>query len=390
MTLASLNKVVLDSIDFVERADYVSFDPFDALTNPLLNKVTSNSILLRRSSIQLNAKFHFNVRFLGMKKMVHTKTISDMLSVYSLLYQRTGNPESLKKAKIMLEKLMAVRIETSKGIGWGLNFPYTTRFTNAKVDTPNLYNIVNSTNALLDYWTVSHKDEILKEVSPILNFIETELGAIEIDKDNLCYQYYPHLNIHAYNVNALLAALFVRINCSLKKEIVPQSKITRLLRFIKTHQNNDGSWYYTDESKGKWVDGFHTGFILESLASIQHTTQQYDLLDSLTKGFEYYKRFMFSSESVPMYYPGKLYPIESQNCAQAIQTIANCARYLKLDEKEFLSHIIEKVLKYLYDEAGFFFYKKGKYLLNRNIYFRWSQTPMILALLYSINYLENK
>ncbi|MPN39540.1 hypothetical protein SDC9_187068 [bioreactor metagenome] len=100
---------------------------------------------------------------------------------------------------------------------------------------------------------------------------------------------------------------------------------------------------------------------------------------------------MFSEEGIPKYYNHSLYPIESQNCAQAIQTLAKISDYLdnSNEVKQLLEKAIEQTILFLYKkEQGEFRYKKSRLFNYNQVYFRWSQAPMILALLNAKNTLS--
>jgi len=101
MNPTKLRTIIQNSIEFVEKEEYLSFDPFDALTSPIIERITANNAISRRIATQLNARLLLSFRFLGMKRMMHTKTISDMPSAYSLLANHSGEEEHLLKAAKM-------------------------------------------------------------------------------------------------------------------------------------------------------------------------------------------------------------------------------------------------------------------------------------------------
>jgi hypothetical protein len=314
-----------------------------------------------------------------------------MLSVYSMMYQRTSDEKYLDRAKDMFQRLWGKRIEVEKGIGWGLCFPYTTRFTNAGSDIPNLYNTINATHSIMDYCEICQEIELKSVVSKVINLILEYLGVIYESEKIAWIRYYPNqTSMPTPNVNATAAALFVRINFILKEEIIERSLIDKLLNFVSKAQNEDGSWYYTTTPNGKWIDGFHTGFILESLALIKYLDSGYSIENTLKKGSQFFLTDLFDAESIPKFFHNQTYPIESQNSAQAIQTLAKLILYDNQNLNSKLNNTVDKVVSVLYNENGFFYHKKTKLLTYKLFYGRWSQTPMIMALLYStkINFIE--
>lgn len=377
---------IIKSIEYIEKKQYLSYDVYDALSSKFLDKILKKFIFLKRVAIQINARSFFNLRpLIGVEKTIHTKTISDLLSIYTMMYNRTKQDHYRLKAFEMFELLWERRIEVEDGFGWGLNYPYATRFTNADKNTPNLYNTINATHSIIDFYETFHSIEIEKIIDPVLYFILQYLGCVDETETISWLRYYPkQTGMPTPNVNATSASLFVRIN-SLFENKIEVSLITKLLNFVKASQNSDGAWYYTTTENGKWIDGFHTGFILESLALIKFIAPQYDVDEMLAKGSEFFLSDLIDSNNIPKYFHTNTYPIESQNCAQCIQTLAKLIIYDKQQLDQKLNDTISVVNKILYDKKGYFYHKKSKYLKHKRYYARWSQTAMILSLLFSLN-----
>jgi len=385
MDIKEIDKIIQDSIRFIQQKEYRSYDVYDALTNPLINKITKGRLLLRRVFIQLNALSPLSFRFLGMKAIVHTKTLSDMLSVYSLMYAETKEKGWLEKAESIYQRLLDVRLETTDGIAWGLRFPYTSRFVDASEQTPNLYNTACSALAILDYYEANPSDDIKNKLLRVIDFIFNTLEVTKEEQGVAWIRYYPNQTRPIYNVNAMVGSFFVRINHLFNEEIVKEDIIAGIINLLKLGQNPNGSWYYSSTEKGMWVDGFHTGFLLESLASIYNINKDESLGAILKKGFEFFRENLLSKTLIPKYFDNKLYPIEAQNCAQAIQTLAICSRCLGSDNKKELSAVIQNVNHYLYNPKGFYYFKKGRVFTNRQYFMRWCHTPMVLALVHAKN-----
>jgi hypothetical protein len=366
--------IIKDCESFIQSKNYESFDIFDALTCSWINFLTQKSVFLRRVAIQINARSPFNLHWLGMRKMQHTKTISDMLWLYSL--QTSSRNES--QIKLLLDNLIA-RAVTGKLV-WGLNFNYATRFTNACPETPNLYNTCTVGLAITECFEKYDLD---------LNMLETMYKDLcntfeFINEGNKgFFIYYPGQKHPTYNVNALALYLFSRINFVSKKEIVPQDKIKRMVNLIVSEQLEDGSWFYSRSSKGEWVDGFHSGFIIESLIYTFNSGMNVseELHVSINKAIEFYLSKMFTSEGYPKYFDySDKYPVECQNIAQAIQTLSLIKEYTEFNVDDLLDSLVKNTINDLYSGKGYFYYKKERYYLYKQNYFRWSTAPILVSL----------
>lgn len=382
----NISNIITQCLMFIEKRNYVSYDPFDALTNPLINAITKPSLLLRRIAIQINSKSPVDIHWLGMKKLLHTKTISDLLWYYSV----GENTEQDKVNKFFLQLLS---LKNKYGFGWGLNFPYTSRFINADADMPNLYNTINSGIAVCysyHHLTDENKLSAKTAIAGITEFIETQLGYVD-EGEKGWYLYYPGQKYPTYNVNAL-ALYFLAFSLKLgvgNLELI-KKRIVALCRLLCDEQNEDGSWVYSRSPKGGWVDGFHSGFVVESLAFVLKERTEIDgLQETVRKGWDYFVNKMFTEEGYPKYFAGSgRYPIEAQNCAQAIQTISNIGMWLSWHERELLERVVKISVQNLYNKKGFFYHQKTKFLTYKTPYIRWSVSPMILALEYARKYLK--
>ena len=375
-----IESVLFKTNEFIKRENYISYDLFDALTSKWVNFITKKSDFLRRVAIQINSKSPLNLHGLGMKKMVHTKLVSDLLWYNSL-------DKNLNECESNFVLLFGLK-NTGKSSVWGLNFPYTSRFINADKNTPNIYNTTTTGIAICEYYLINKDDKLKDLIIEIVNSLY-DVFKFKDEGDKGWFSYYPGQKAPTYNVNALTAYFLSKANFILSNEIVDKLMIEKIINLLIEEQNEDGSWYYSRLAKGKWIDGFHSGFIIESLAFVySHGFKSEKLLKCLNKSWSFYISEMFTKEGFPKYFDksGK-YPIEAQNCAQAIQTIATVGLWLNWDEKELLEKVIENSITNLYDSKGYFRYKKFKYFSYRQSYLRWSTSPMMVALKYSEIYL---
>jgi hypothetical protein len=380
-----IEKIIFDSILHIENKTYQSYDLFDALTCDWINKVTNKSDILRRIAIQVNAKSPINLHSVGMKKLTHTKLISDLLWTLSL-------NNFTNKTIPIYHKLIDLKCNNNYSV-WGLNFPYTSRFINADSKTPNIYNTASSGLSLCEFYNIDIplKGEIETNITEIIDAI-FQVFSFNDENTKGWFAYYPKQQSPTYNVNALTAYFLCKANETLKKECVSKEIIEKLINLLIEEQNLDGSWFYSRSSKGKWIDGFHSGFIIESLAYVySHGFKSEKLNNTLKRAWNYYIKNLFTEEGLPKYFSnGNKFPIEAQNCAQAIQTISLVGIWLDWNQRELLEKVIQLTIKFLYNPNGYFYYKKTRIFTYKQSYLRWSTAPMLVAFSYANLYLNNQ
>lgn len=371
-----ISKRIKQLENYFDAKGIESFDPYDGINTPLRFLLFNNNLLERilQQGIRL---FPFNVRsVIGIKKMLHTKIVSDLLSANSILYKKTNDAEYLRKAQLLYKNLEEIGINSRNGIGWGLNFNFTTRFVQADKTTPNLFQTINALHSLIDFYEVDN-DEGVKEITKNgFSFILRDLKYT--DKDNsICWNYWKGLETQIYNVNGLIIGLLSRASKIIFIENV-ENLINRTINFLKQGQNEDGSWYYSQGDKANFVDGFHTGYILEGLSIAKLNGFAIDE-DMFTKGVEFYLKNLFQKNNLPKYYNNSVYPIDGQNCAQALQTLFYLKK-LNLVEQNFVESVFLKVDKALWNEHGYYNYMKTKMQVYKTPMNRWVNAPMYLSL----------
>ena len=375
-----LETIVSSCLSHIEEVNYFSYDLFDALTCPWLNSLTKMNTLVRRIVIQLSAKSVIDFHWIGMKQMQHTKTISDSLWAICLL--STAEIESQEK----IEKICNLLLEKkSKSFYvWGLNFPYATRFIDASENMPNLYNTCTAGIAISHYCDLTKRridllEKIYWDICNVFEYIDEGSKGFFI--------YYPGQKHPTYNVNALALYLFSRINKISSKDVIPSQRIEQILNLLISEQLENGAWYYSRSKNGKWIDGFHTGFIIESLIDVYlNGYSTFELKQTIDKAIMYYIENLFTRDGFPKYFDfSRKYPIEAQNCAQAIQTLSFIKKFGSYEVDDLLGKVIQNTLDSLYSGNGFFYYKKTKQYTDKSSYLRWNTTPMLVALLNYVN-----
>jgi hypothetical protein len=118
-----------------------------------------------------------------------------------------------------------------------------------------------------------------------------------------------------------------------------------------------------------FVDGFHTAYNLEALKEIHDLYPSEELMESISKGYQYYSNTFVRSDGSVKYYSHSLYPEDTHNNAQALITL------IKFDNKtELYNCVAEYMINKMYNDGkGNFIYQRYKSYKNNINYIRWSQ-----------------
>lgn len=374
-----LQSTISDALEKVVETQYLSYDPFDALVSPLLNRISQHSNFLKRVFVKVNKESPYNFRkILGIQKRVYANGISHVISARVLLKKAGWKPFDEETLRKEIDIMLSLAIRRETGRAWGLNYPYASRFVNADSSTPNLFTTLNCSTALLDAYSIIKDDRFVGLAEEAASFVIKELGYV-IEEPVLWFRYYPQQQIPIYNVNALVAGFFSDLFFYTRKEFY-EDYARKAADFVCQHQNSDGSWYYARHSEGEWIDGFHSGYVLEGLLRVFKLFPSLQLEMCLKKGLQYYTHNFFTKNFVPKYYHYTLWPLDAQNCAQALQTLVIMT---DIDQACFdmACKVFLVVRDLLYcEKEKYFICSRRKHVVNSLYSLRWSQAPMLLAM----------
>ena len=359
------------------------YDPYDGLTSPVL-ALLQRQPFLARAAMQVVKRSPWNLRpVLGIRRAVYTKTLSDMAQAAFRLHRTHGESADRHRGLECIALLRQRRLAGFAGSCWGMELPYASRFVTATPSTPNLFQTVNACNAFLDAHDATHDAAHLDVVLGVVEFLKTGLGHVEASDDTVVWRYYPGSDAVVYNVNASIAAALGRLADATGRDDL-RGLARRTLQGVVQAQNRDGSWPYARGPAGAWIDGFHTGYVLEALHDCAPRLHAAAAAAALERGAAFFAERLLDGDGTPRYTTDSRHPIEVQNCAQAVQLLAKLAladrdRWLPRAQRA-LAATCARLQVDLPDGGVTFRLQRGRWLRNDLEAPRWGLGPMLLAL----------
>jgi len=371
---------------WLEEHGLASYDPYDGLACAAPWSIVRRHQLTARLWTQLIKKSPINLRpFVGIEPRVSAKSLADLAAAALLRHRLGDGPDAMRQARDLLSRLRTACLPGYAGACWAMATPYVSRYVEAGPDTPNLFWSVSAAGSFLDAYELERDPADLALARSVIDFVQHDLGSVDDGQGGVWFRYFAAHEAAVHNVAALTGALLLRV-ASHTQEADLAALGHGAFRFVLGGQNPDGSWNYARGPRGRWIDGFHTGYVLEALLQAVLMERDPDLEAALGRGVHFYLDRLFSPSHLPCYTADRFFPIDVQNCAQAVQTLAK----LSLWQPDIMARaqaVTEAVTRALFvftrrdvDEAGYFLMSRGRWVTNRVSAVRWGQAPMLLAL----------
>lgn len=379
-------EIALDSLrsleNYIEKEKYQGYDCYDALNSPLLSALSFKNKSLRIAFIQALKILPLNLRpLLLVPRGYNPKGLGLLLSATSHLWSVTSDKNYLKKLGFLTTLLSQLSSKGYSGNCWGYNFDWQSRVFFVPKYTPTVVNTSYVAHAFLDAYEATGDENYLRVARGACDFILKDLHCSE-DGDFICFSYTPIDQLKVHNANILGAGLLARVFSFTHEEQLRQTA-KRAVGYVMKYQKADGSWNYAETNIQKWIDSFHTGFVLESLKHFIDSTGDKEFEKNLTIGFDFFINHFFLENGTPKYFHDRVFPIDIHSAAQGLLTLTKLKRFHPQAEA-IRNKLMHWVIQHMQDEKGFFYFQKRKYFTNKISYMRWSQAWMYHALTYCV------
>jgi hypothetical protein len=401
MTDSSTPKLCESSLEkligYCRKERWAGYDPYDGLNSPLTGALALGSKTARTAVIQLFKRSPINLRpIVGIKKEINPKGVALGARATVLLARHFEEeippqmpaPRDPSSAAKLNEGhvddfaflINALALARSRDVGewcWGYNFDWQSRAFFAPRGTPNVVCTVFAAHAFLDWHEATGSEEALRVAASSCRFLLDRLNRSK-GGEGFCFSYTPIDRAEVHNVNLLAAELLARTH-SVAREDEFKDVATEALRWTLSRQRPDGSWPYGEAKSQRWIDGFHTGYVLVSLLRLMDCLRKPELKSSLEKGFEFYRKNFFLGDYTPKYYHDRIYPIDVHSSAQSIITFTEMAKLFP-ECYRMAESCVRWAIENLQHPSGYFYFQKHRLYTNKIAYLRWSQTWMLYAL----------
>ena len=367
--------------DWLEKNDYRGYDTFDGLSAKYLRPLTFETKLLRTVLQQGVRRFPLNLRpVLGIPKSRSTKGMGYIAKGFMRLQDSTGEKSWGDKAESALQWLIENKSKGKySGACWGNHFDYQSRSFYLPNGVPTIVWTSLIGHAFLDGYDHFRNEKYLEVAVSACEHILHDLARSPEINGALCISYIPTGLNFIHNANTLGGSLLAR-TYSLTRNEAYLSLAQKAMQYTANGQRPDASWYYGEALNARWVDSFHTAYVLDCFKYYIKATGDEGFQEKLTAGYKYWKSTFFLPDGTPRYYDYKTLPIDIQCSSQAIDTLV----FFYDQDPDSLAlalKVANWTIDNMQDQTGYFYYRRySNWLVNKTPTLHWGQATMLCSL----------
>jgi hypothetical protein len=261
---------------------------------------------------------------------------------------------------------------------WSYHFDGETRVGSYPRTMPNTIATSFVGMALIDAYELTGEGRLLELAVGTGEFFLRYIRQTEAEDRGAYFGYWVGNTTPIHNANMLVCALLARLFQHTGRDELRRSAEAGVAYCLE-RQRGDGSWPYGEQPNLMWVDGFHTGYVLESLLACLSAGIDDRIPDAVERGLDFYRRALFLAGGTPKYFANRIYPIDAQCVAQGIQTFAR-ATMLDAGYEDWAWKVFGFALARMRRRDGAFIFQRGRLWRNSTPHIRWVEAPMFLAL----------
>ena len=364
------------AIDWVQRHNYRGYEPADGNSSALF-PLTGGRVWPMRVVQQVVLRSPFNIRpLIGLRPHESAIGRGYMAWAYLVLCRRGASPEIRKEAISCLAWLIANRAPGHRELCWGDPYEYATRSGRRPLGAPILIWTALIGLAFLEAFEVLGDAQYLQAAESIGRWIGNL--PMEHTSSGSCLSYHAYKQESIHNSNAMGAAFLAKLGTVTgNREAIELARSS--MEYTCARQRPDGAWFYGEEAKYHWFDNFHTGYNISALKIYRDSLGDRSFDAVMARGLRFFKDHFFEPDGRPKYFHDRLYPIDIQCAAQAIETLVAVSD----DDPDSLTMALRTAdwtITNMQADDGHFNYRQLERFTVTTPMLHWGQGTMIKAL----------
>ena len=323
----------------------------------------------RQAIIQLHARSPVDVRRLYRRHHSLVPKAPALLGQAAARLVAAGGNEHLRDlARDALGTLCAD--ESCGKEGWGYPWDTQTRWSYYPGSSPNVVATAFSANALAEAADTLGEPSWRERAERAALWVAEELFL----SDEGYFAYHGHSDRLVHNANLLGAAL-VHEQASAAPGAAEAIRVATA-RTLDA-QLPDGTWPYGEAAGLEWVDGFHTGYVLDSLCRLEGVDPR--IPEAIERGAKVYLSDFFDEQGRARLWRGRRYPEDSHSAGTGMTVLSRLTAG-GLVPVEAVERVARSTLARMLRSDGHAVFRRERWGATRVFYTRWCDAPVALGL----------
>jgi hypothetical protein len=368
LQVEQLRAAALRLIELAANARWRGPDPYDGLfvrwPAPLVGGRRR-----RQAIIQLHARSPVDIRRLYRRHHSLVPKAPALLGQAAVRLLTEGDDAHVRTlAQDAMETLVA---DTTCGEHvWGYPWDTQTRWSYYRGGSPNIVATAFSANALAEAAATLDEPAWRQRAERAAGWVARELYL----SDQGYFAYHGRSDRLVHNANLLGAALV--------HELAPEApEAAEAVRIATARaldaQSPDGTWPYGEGPGLEWADGFHTGYVLDSLCRLEGVDPR--IPSAIQRGARVYLSDFFDTDGRPRLWRGKRYPEDSHSAGTGLTVLTrlvarNCV------PAAAVTRLAHYTLTHLIHRDGHVVFRRQRWGPTHVRYLRWCDAPVALGL----------
>jgi hypothetical protein len=351
-------------------------DPYDGLFFAWPTPLTAGP-RRRQAIIQLHARSPVDFR------RVYRRRHSLVPKAPALLGQAASRLVAVRDdvhlRELARDALQTLFEDTSCGEeGWGYPWDTQTRWSHFPAGSPNVVATAFSANALGEAAVTLEEPLWQARAERAAAWVARALYLPEAGY----FAYHGHSDKIVHNANLLGAALVHQLAPN-----VPSAAEAVRIATARTldAQHPDGTWPYGEAKGLEWVDGFHTGYVLDSLCRLKGVDPR--IPEAIERGTRVYVSDFFDAEGRARLWRGRHYPEDAHSAGTGLTVLTHLAER-DLVPAETVERVARYTLTRMLHRNGHAIFRRQRWGVTRVCYARWCDAPVALGFASAAAFLE--
>lgn len=304
-----INQIVLDRIlqllNYIEHAEFLSYDYVDWYSQEWGRSIKQwayrtepfGNLLFSLPLLACEWWLPFLRSFLGIQKNLAPITVAHHGLACLELYKHTKQETFLQSALRDSEILVNLAIPNAKGLCWGFPFILSTNVGIIPDNLPTATQTAYGFELFEQLWSITKQDIFLDRLIYVANAMEEEYINLP-RREGLASTYFGRQYGDIIN-NAISYRIFILTGAMAQGVETFKPSVMGLLGYLLSQQQPDGSWLYGERSKNRFIDHYHTCFIIKNLHRANNVLKMNEVAEAVDRGLNYYWANLFDERGLP-------------------------------------------------------------------------------------------